>query len=207
MVAFGAGAAAATLFVGVPELRSAEAASWASAIAAIAAVVVALWLASEARRRQRAERVEAGRIAFISLWPRLHRAQAQVSGISGFLRCQEHVPAAAEAEKLTVMIDALEDELGRIGASTSSLDIELAQRVTGAIALAGYVARQARRFTEPSPPRNRLELWEGFRMEWANDGTTATTLLLTLSGDAEAEANRVTRRASVAPSRDDKVPS
>ncbi|HFF6006670.1 TPA: hypothetical protein ACGCGV_004659 [Stenotrophomonas maltophilia] len=189
IVSFALGASAATLVLGVPKLWSAEAAGWASALGAIGAVVVALGLATAAQRLQRKERLAAGRLAFISLWPRLHRAQAAVSSIAFRLQGAEVALKGAAQEALGRDIDILERELGMIGTSTDKLDAQRALRLVGGVALAGYVARQARRLIETGGLTERASLWKTCSESWIKDAQSATGILLSLTSESKDEAS------------------
>jgi hypothetical protein len=126
----------------------------------------------------------------------LHRAQARTASIAFSLQSQEVVSSEAAKETLARDIDALEMELTKIGAAAGVLDHSLALRVIGAVALSGYLARQARRFIEPSSLTTRAQLWRDCAPAWVRDAQTAIGQLLTLSVESEAEANLATGRAT-----------
>lgn len=202
IVSFALGGGLAIIVIGVPQLWTPEAAGWGSAVGAFAAAVVALFLAGSDRRRQRKERLEAGRLAFIALWPRLHRAQAQVSTITFALGSSTLASEKKEQDALEATISALEAELAAIGASAAALDFENALRLTGAVSLAGFVARQARRFTEPGTLTARAQLWKSpCRTSWMKDSRVATQMLMGIAGESERAANQATGR--VVPKYDD----
>lgn len=194
VVSFALGAALSILVIGVPKLWSAEAAGWASAVGAIAAVAVALRLADVAQRRRDVDRRAAGKLAFVSLWPGLHRAQAQTLSVCYLI--QQPTLAAEELTigRLISEISALEEELRKLGAQTVHLDSSLSLRLAGAVALAGYVARQARRLTEEGSVTSRAALQKSHASEWASDARSAAGQLLQLSQEAEAAGNAITGR-------------
>lgn len=196
VVSFGVGAGLATVILGVPKMWTAEAAGWASAVGAIAAVFAALYLAGASRRQQQRDQAAAGRLAFLALWPNLHRAQARTAGIASSLQSPDVVTYAGVQEQLARDIDGLEVELTKIGAAAGVLDHRLALRVMGAVALSGYVARQARRLIEPSSLTIRAKLWKDCGPAWVGDAQKATGQLLSLSVESEAEANLATGRTA-----------
>lgn len=195
IVSFALGGGLAIIVIGVPQLWTTEAAGWGSAVSAFAAAVVALFLAGSDRRRQRKARSEAGRLAFIALWPRLHRAQAQVSKITFALNSSSLAAVESDRHALEATISALEAELAAIGASAAALDSGNALRLTGAVSLAGFVARQARRFTEPGTLTARAQLWKSpCRKSWVKDSRVATQMLMEIARESERAANEATGR-------------
>lgn len=167
--------------------------AWA-AVGTFIAAGVALYVAGSANRKQRAARNTAGKLAFISLWPRFHRAQARVADIS-FALSDNIVPEKERQDALAAVIDALEIDLAEISAVAGTLDEARAERVVGAVAIAGYVARQARRVAQPVPPGPPIQLWGSpIRRAWIKDCDLAIRLLLSMASESELAGNAVTGR-------------
>lgn len=64
-----------------------------------------------------------------------------------------------QRESIGGTILALEAVLEDIAITATRLDGDVAERVVGAVALAGQVARQMRRVAWPSPESRPAELW------------------------------------------------
>lgn len=194
VVSFGVGAALTTLVVGVPGLTSSEVAGWSSAVGTLAAVAVALYLAGVECRQRRIDKASASRLAYVTLWPRFHRAQALVGDIT-FELLNDVAPFEDRQEKLAEVIDALERDLAAISSLSGAFDQGIAERVSGAVALAGYVARQAKRVAKPTWRGAPIDLWGSpIRKEWLKDSRLANQLLLDLSTETKNIANEITGR-------------
>lgn len=167
--------------------------AWA-AIGTFIAAGVALYVSGNDHRKERADRNAAGKLAFISLWPRFHRAQARVADIA-FQLHDNIVPDEQKQAALAAVIDSLEKDLAEISAVAGTLDEARAERVVGAVAIAGYVARQARRIAQPVPPGPPIQLWASpVRRAWIKDCDLATRLLLAMASESELAGNAVTGR-------------
>jgi hypothetical protein len=165
-----------------------------SAIGTFLAAGIALFIAGRDQRTRSAERNVGGRLAFVSLWPSFHRAQARVGDLAFHLR-NGIVPDQERRDELVVVIDTLEKDLAEISMVASKLDEVRAERVVGAVAMAGYVARQARRVAQPVPPGPPIHLWGSpLRQAWLKDCDLAINLLLEMASESEKAGNNVTGR-------------
>lgn len=168
--------------------------AWA-AIGTFAAAGAALLIAGAERRRRQADAKEAATLAFISLWPRFHKAQARAGDIAMHLRIHA-IPNEARQASLKKSIEALEFELAAISGVAGRLDKERARSVVGAVAIAGQVARQAGRIVDPDiGPLHGL--WNSpLRGGWLTDCELAINQFLAMASESERAGNSVTGRES-----------
>lgn len=171
---------------------------WLGAAAAFGAALVALHLAGSERKKREAQQVGANKFAMLGLWPRLHRAQGDLSGIGSAVGKDGDAPEARARHDLLALIDSLETELKAISALGTSLDTAPAERLAAAVSIAGYVARQARRIAAPENATMLQMLWyaPSVRMSWAEDARTAVGQLLRFATEAEKVVNAVSGRTA-----------
>lgn len=177
--------------------------SWFAAIGTFVAAAAALYVSGQSMRQVRADRVAESRLNYMSMWPMLHRAQALVATLARDLT-SDSVPDKWDQKNIGDTVQALEAVLSDIATISSRLDGPIADRVTGAVALAGYVARQMRRVAWPSHPGLLTGFWGDIRhMGWLDDARLATGLLLELATETQDMVAEVTGRNSKPSRRDD----
>ncbi|MEJ6328615.1 hypothetical protein Q2B95_08100 [Stenotrophomonas maltophilia] len=171
---------------------------WLGAAGAFAAAYVALLLAAAERTKREAEHKAASKFAMLGLWPRLHRAQSDLTGIAYAIGKDEDAPDSKARADLLTLIDSLEAELKAINALGVALDAESAERLAAASSIAGYVARQARRIAAPENSTMLNMLWYqgAIRLSWAEDARTAAGHLLAFASVAENVVNSISGRVA-----------
>jgi len=170
--------------------------AWLGAAGAFVAAYVALRLAAAERRKREAEHKAASKFAMLGLWPRLHRAQGDLTGIAYAVSKDEDAPGPRARAELLTLIESLETELKAISALGVALDADPAERLAAAASIAGYVARQSRRIAAPDSLTSLQMLWysRANRLEWAEDAKTAAGQLRMFALEAEKAVNAISGR-------------
>lgn len=171
---------------------------WLGAVAATFAAFVALGLAASERKKREAQQRAAHKLAMMSLWPRLHRAQGIVASIVRIIGAvEEDRPTAATRDQLLVLIDTLEGELAEIRSLGMALEGVEGEQLAAAAAIAGFVAKQTRRIARPESAIMLDAIWYSqVRKSWADDGRAAVDQLLAFTSKAETVVNSVSGRTA-----------
>ncbi|RZA28801.1 MAG: hypothetical protein EOP02_06365 [Proteobacteria bacterium] len=114
--------------------------AWA-AIATAIGTCLALAIATRDGLQRMKDRRAAAKLALISIWPFAHKAAGCTSTIAHELQRSDGVHTGA----LGTAIQELRESIEKISSASGRLDAAMSLRVTAAVSLGGYLARQSSR--------------------------------------------------------------
>ncbi|MEB2184379.1 hypothetical protein VDS18_00380 [Xanthomonas campestris pv. campestris] len=159
--------------------------AWA-AIATASGTCVALAVATlDGLGRIRVRR-SAAKLALISIWPFAHKAAGCVSTIAHQLQR----PDGVKADVLEDQIRELRDAVERISSASDRLEVDMSLRVTAAVSLAGYLARQTSRLL--TGDREAAIVQALLNADFINDARIANQHFLDIAGAAEMATKGIT---------------
>lgn len=155
---------------------------WAGALAATFAAGTALWLSTKELRKSAIKEETEAEVALVSLYPLLHKAQADLATVCHFFLI-DVVPDKGVRERLLSMVEGVDGQLEAIQALVWKLDSRRAVYATGVIARARMGIHKIRRIALESNPRSLVALW-AIRGELVRDARISAGELLELRSQA-----------------------
>lgn len=162
--------------------------AWA-AIATASGTCLALAIATSDGLQRIKDRRAAAKLALISIWPFAHKAAGCTSTISHELQLSSGV----RPDTLGTAVQELRDAIDKISAASGRLDAEMSLRVTAAVSLGGYLARQASRLL--TRDMDAAMVSAALSEDFIAHSRTATQHFLDIATAAEAQTATITGQA------------